>query len=392
MNKFARLCEQKTREHKGDKFAGKRAALRAMHEAIKKGELHPAEVSIRDLYEAIYECRAEEADDLVVSLYEGALNTQLFKIAVGSVTQFTLMQGYEEIPRVARSMVTVVSGVKKRTGFKARIKTPDNRVPKIASLETYPRVVTDDEKIRYDCDKYGCAMDIAMEVIREDDTGQVLSMGEQLGRMLAETEELIILEGMIQASGTTSVYKPDGIATSIFTSTAGTYRVNIKGSNALANWTNIDEARKIAQAIRISADAKARKAGVRIKDLLVPSSLESVALRILNATEVERNENSTAGTANVITRGRTPIRNMPQLFVSEHLSDLTPFDGAAATNWYAGDFKRAFTLMQIASAQVSTRTDGDYAFNNDCPLSFKVYSEFGLCCDDPRFIILNKVS
>lgn len=385
MKKFYTLCEQYTREANGDKRAGKLRAILALGEAIRDKRLSAENVSIREVYEAIMEQPVPAVrGDVGLITSEAAINTQLFVIAVGKITQFTLMQGYEETPRVARAMIGVV-GTSKRQGRKARIVPPDGRIPIVTELETYTNLTASDEYITYACNKYGASIPISMETIREDDTGQILGLGAQLGRLMAETEEYVILEAMVQAVGGTSVYKPAGTATDIYTATAALYRTNVVASNPLENWKSLQAARKAAQAIRISANAKAAKAGVKLRDMLVPADLEEIARNVLFARSVRT---KTAGDPATETESENPIVEKPQLFVSSHLTDITPFGSADATKtWYIGDFKRAFSLMQVAAMRVETQTGGEKAFTNDIPLSFKVYGEFGICCDDPRFII-----
>lgn len=386
MKKFAKILAENISACQGDKIQGKLRTIETLGEAILQKKVDPSSVSIREIYETIMEQAVPDGrGGIVIHTQEAAINTQLFVIAVGKITQFTLMQGYEEIPKVARSMVRVVSGITKRIGRKARMVPPDSRIPIVKELETYTNLSASDEYISYACDKYGATIPISMEVIREDDTGAVLDLGRQLGRLMAETEEFVILEGMVQANGTTSCWKPSGAASDIYTGTAATYRVNLVTSNPLENYKSIQKARTAARAIRISASASAAKAGVRLRHMLVPADLEEVARMVLFARSVRT---KTAGDPATETESDNPVVEKPQLFVSERLTDITPYGSADATKaWYVGDFSRAFSLMQIAAMRIDTQVNGEKAFTNDIPLSFKVYSEFGLCCDDPRFII-----
>ena len=148
---------------------------------------------------------------------------------------------------------------------------------------------------------------------------------------------------------------------------------NIKSSNALADWTDLDNA--YAEFINMT-DEGGEPLYVEPTALLVPVALRGTANHIVKSTEFEK-DGMTVGNS------------------YSHLAALaSPYlDAQSATTLYVGDFKRQFVWHEVWPVQVlRARQDSDHAFERDIVARFKARYLGGIAALDYRYVMKNTAS
>jgi len=183
--------------------------------------------------------------------------------------------------------------------------------------------------------KKGLIIEVNEDVILEDQTGQLLGRARDVGEIMADDKESRILDGVQDVNST--VFQPQGSAEALYRTSAGTNssRVNAVATNALADWTDIDNAKALFAAFTKNRDGTGKRIVIpQQMILLVPSALESTAHRVANATEIEYDALS-SGTG-PITRASNPYRGRLRPLSSNLL------DAQSTSTWYVGAFKKQF--------------------------------------------------
>ncbi len=352
---------------------GKLAAVKAFEEALRLKKLDPNEVSLRDLYEAFVGPVGRTSRAAFV-IQESAIDTSFFQHAAGVFITTKIMEAYSAVPRIGRDLVTV-----------QQTRKVNNRIVGFVGVEAlkdvsegglYPDGTVYDRWADGTVgSKRGRILAITEEAINEDDTGGILKLAGDLGELAAEDEEIHILNGIINPT-----YKPNGTTTAFF-ATSGSV-TNDKTGNALSTYANVETIMKLAAAIKQPND---RPMIVNFNTLLVPFALLATANSIANATQIVRSPSIAPPAEKIDTIGSTPIP-IPGIKSTMLLDQLTPPAGAAATNWYIGDPKKAFVFLEYWPLQVTampaTSEDG---FNRDITFKYKVRRRGTLVAQDNRF-------
>lgn len=346
------------------KSKGEERAYQVLKESLndEKDPLKPADFSFRELYDAFV--GLENLDTAYgrggfIALKEAGIGSTVFPKITGELISKMFIEGYNYPNTIGDQLVTVLPS-----------KLRSERIPGFTALDLpreiaenmpYPEVSSFTEKyIETDVgNKVGIIIRLTKELITLDQTGMILMRARDLGKRAALYKEKDILEGIQDVDSV--VYRPSGTATALYSSGHG----NVKTSNALVDWTDVDAARLVLAAITDEVDEKIL---IQPNVILVPEALSVTAWRIVHATTVAMHSGAYPTSGNLTSYEAS---NAP------HFSGLKPLsspilDTTSATTWYLGDFKEQFLYQEIWPLQVLQQDEkSDAGFDRDVVASFK---------------------
>jgi len=232
-------------------------------------------------------------------------------------------------------------------------------------------------------DKLGMQINITDEAIKFDRTGQIVSRAQMIGRKLKtkrEDDGILVIEDstagyysfypMVNGSATrTAIWRSSAAGAEWYNKT-----VNLKTSNALADWSDVEGAWLLYKDI---ADEAGDPIMVNPDILLVPMALKATAHFIVNAIQSRK---STASAANVALASNVTDQLTPGLKII-----TSPFLASAST-WWLGDFKSQFVEQVIIPTEMQA-IPGDP--RRDIVQSFVARRKSRVSAVDDKFVIEN---
>lgn len=304
--------------------AGIKGTTQTIVEQIRARKVEP---SFRDLRDGLL-LTMRANPNMTEAIASDVFNTVNREVIVDAV-----LQGYESVPRIGRDLVTVIPIKGKKQARLARA-IKKSRAEQVMELEEYPKAELSDEYTTGDLKKYGEQIVLSIEAIEEDQTGTVVQEARDVGMGLAEDEEEIILNTIQDVAGN-EAYRPAGTQTALYVAGAAESETqapakNLKASNALANWTDVDAALQLL-------GSKLGKSG---KPIGVPSNISMLVPWALRGTAayITRNTKDTRATINA---------DAPQLLALPDGARASAWlDLQSTSTWYLGDFKRQFVYLK----------------------------------------------
>ncbi|GAF75429.1 unnamed protein product [marine sediment metagenome] len=298
--------------------------VEAMHGG-PKGDGEEILFSLRGVYESLVHAKRMDAN-LTEANTSSVFNTVSRTIVVDGV-----IEGYASVPRIGRDLVNVIPTPGKKTGRLAGV-TTDAEIEEVLESEEYKAAGMSDKYVTYANKKYGRHIPITVEAVMEDQTGEVLDKARSIGEILANFEEKKILNAIMDIAGYKG-YNPAGVSTTLYSATATESKTqapaaNLKATNALADWTDIDNAwQLLGTKIGENGDPIAQGSNI---SLLAPWALRGTGQYIVN------NQKDTRATVNADAPATT--------LAFPDGSRYSPWlDLQSASTWFFGDFKQQFT-------------------------------------------------
>jgi hypothetical protein len=230
--------------------------------------------------------------------------------------------------------------------------------------------------------KRGYIVPVTKEAILFDRTYLVLSRAAEVGELLGLNKEKRLVDLVI---GATNNYKWLGTAYDTYQASAPW--VNVKATNELVDWTNVDAAEQLfadmldpntGEPVMLSANT-----------VLVMPAYRHAAHRVFNALEVQFNPSDSSTT----TLAANPLSNYQvvdsRLAYRRVIASGTSADDAKKW-WFLGDFKKAFAYMENWPITVTQSAAGSEAdFNQDIVVRFKASERGAAAVLNPRFVVKN---
>src|SRR5262245_51697478 len=230
--------------------------------------------------------------------------------------------------------------------------------------------------------KRGFIVPVTKEAIFFDRTHLVRSRAAEVGEILGLNKEKRLLDLLI---GVANNYKWRG--TPYNTYQTATPWINVKTTNALVDWTNVDKAEQLF------ADILDPNTGepvlVRGTTVLVMPAYRHAAHRVFSAAELT----FTAAGSTTATVAANPLSGY-RVYDSRLAYRRIIASGIAAATakkyWFVGDFRRAFAYMENWPITVTQAPLGSEAeFNNDIVLRFKASERGAAAVINPRYVVKN---
>jgi hypothetical protein len=369
---------------------GARKTTTHLSEALREQHLKPEDFSIRELAESLIPDGHQWVSLLdprrggtpILESSEG-VDLTVFLNITGQVIYSKILDSMQNEEFVATRMVSTVptklDGEKipgvSGLGDNAEIVEPGMPYPSVGFGEDYIETPS--------TTKRGFIVPVTKEAIFFDRTNLVLRNAAQVGESLGLNKEKRILDVII---GGTNNFNWKGTAYDTY-QTSSPWG-NIQTSNALVDWTAIDNVEQLFADI---TDPNTGEPVIfSVKTLLVPPSVRATALRVVSATEVREGDITTGN-------GTQTISNNPVQGYSVQSSRLLKARLAAAsiatTTWYAGDFQKAFAYMEnwpITVTQAPSNSEAE--FNQDIVLRFKASERGAAAVIEPRAVVKSTVA
>lgn len=385
----ALLVESLRREYETDPDA----TCRYLGEAIEAGQIALRDVSLRDLFEGLVEDGpavlrsmdpTRKSGGRTLKEAAGSVDLSAFSNITGQIVFATIKKQFELATMLADMLCTT-----RQSPFPY-----GERVPGIGGLgdqaevvdenQPYPTVGANEEYVDFPRPvKRGFIVPVSREAIVFDRTGQLTTQVNQGTKWMALNKEKRVLD---VAFGVVNSYKRNGTALNTYL-TSGAY-VNDQTSNALVDWTDVENVEKYFDAI---TDPNTGEPITWQGDmtLIVPTALRRTAHRIVHFDQVRYNDGASNTTAYY---GKNPLQDKGNgvnmsgtitVISSPYVKSRT----SSATKWFYGRPKDAFVYNEVWGIETSQAPTGSTAqFERDIELQFKA-SEFGTAgVMEPRYM------
>jgi hypothetical protein len=218
-----------------------------------------------------------------------------------------------------------------------------------------------------------------------DRTHLVLQRASEVGEFLGLNKEKRILDCVIDANTTDHQYKWRG-------TTYGTYQssapwVNVKTGNGLVDWSNVDAAEQVLN--QILDPNTGEPVLITADTIFVCPELLHAAQRVIHATEIMQVDNQ-ANPSTVRTIAPNPMAGMYRIMSSRLLRSRLTAASEATSNWYLGNFRKAFAYMEnwpITVTQAPQNSEAE--FTQDIVIRFKASERGAAATIEPRYVVKN---
>jgi hypothetical protein len=358
-------------------------------EALEKGHLKPDDFSVRDLAAGLVK-GGEEWVRLMSSPKGGfrniseaasAVDTSAFSNITGQIVYSKILEKYN-LPKFIGSELCSDTKTVFLDGEKvAGIGQIGDEAEKVGEAQPYPTAgVTEEYVVTPPTEKRGMIVPVTREIIIADRTGVLLERAGAVGEWLGLQKEKRVLDACF---GITNTYNRNGVQTNTYL-TSGAY-VN-SHSNPLVDYTDLSNAEILLNAI---TDPNTGEPYMHDPNtIVVPYDLKQTAERILAATQVAHVDNQT-NAATVRMYSDVPS----SIFGSKYKVVTSPYVKArtsSGSTWFLGDFKKAFSYMQVWDITTSQQGETSaVAFTHDIVMQFKADERGVPAVMNPRYVTKN---
>jgi len=381
-------------ECKGSAFANTE-----LKEFIAKGEIKPEEFSIRALAEEFVPDGREWVSMLdprhvggYVEAASFAVDTAAFSNITGQIVYSTILQAYDQVPNIISGMIPTMP-----TRFSGEKIAGMGQIGDAAEIvgegEDYPTYGVSEDWIETpQTYKRGFIVPVTREAIFFDRTNLIIQRASDVGSWMRTNREKRAIDcvidsalGVVNKVAGDHRYNWQGTSYASFQSS--TPWINIKTSNGLVDWTDIDAAEQLWANMTDPFTGEPINVGGRT--LLCCPELQMTARSILTATAWQVGD----------TTGTAPVRIGPNLVegyslvASPQLKARLSYDSQATTHWYLADMARAFMYSEnwpLTVVQAPPNSDDD--FKRDIVAQYKASERGSFFTKDPRYIIKNTVA
>ena len=373
---------------------GPAQTCRHLREALANNHIRPEDFSLRDLAEATIPDGAEfvrlsdpRSKSGGIDLLEAAnvVDTATFSNITGQIVFSKIMEGFNSEAFVASRIVETIP-----TRFSGE------KIPGIGQMgdvaeaidegRVYPHVgLTEDYIETPATTKRGLIVPVTKEAIFFDRTHLVLQRAGEVGEFLGLNKEKRILDAIIDDNNTDHRYNWKGTIYATYQS--ATPWINVKSTNALVDWSDVDGAEQVLA--NITDPNTGEPVLVNADTILVCPELLHAARRIVNATEIAQVDNQ-ANPHTVRTFAPNPMAGSYRVVSSRLLRARLSTAGEATSNWYLGNFRKAFAYMEnwgITVTQAPLNSEAE--FTQDIAIRFKASERGAAATLEPRFVVKN---
>jgi hypothetical protein len=372
---------------------GPEQTCRHLREALTEKHLRPEDFSLRDLAEAtipdgrefvrLLDPRSKSGG---IDLLEAAdaVDTATFSNISGQIVFSKIMEGFTSEAFVASRMVETIP-----TRFSGE------KIPGIGQIgdmaepidegAIYPNVGLQEDWIETPATtKRGMIVPVTKEAIFFDRTHLVLQRAGEVGEFLGLNKEKRIFDCLIDDNTADHRYKWKGTVYATY-QTSDPW-INVAATNGLADWTNVDVAEQVLAAM--TDPSTGEPILVNADTILVcPESLHA-ARRVVTATQIEQVDVN--GSNSVRTFAANPIAGNYSVVSSRLLRARLATAGEATSNWYLGNFRKAFAYMENWGLTVTQAPQNSEAeFTQDIMIRFKASERGAAATLEPRYVVKN---
>lgn len=367
---------------------GPQRTIAHLSEALHEKHLRAEDFSLRDLAEALVPEGREWVRSLdprsggVMLLEADGVDVTAFLNITGQVIYNRIMEAYAQEAFVVSKLVQTIP-----------TRLDGEKIPGIARLADaaeevhpgmpYPHAGFGEDYIETPSTvKRGLIVPVTREAIFFDRTHLVLARAADVGETLGLNKEKRLVDLVI---GVTNNYKWRGTAYDTY-QTAAPW-INVKATNELIDWTDVDGAEQLFADILDPNTSE--PVLVKANTVLVSPAYQHAAHRVFNAPEITYQDTNAATT----TMAANPLGGY-RIRVSRLMYRRIVASGATASDarkwWFLGDFAKAFAYMENWPITVTQSPAGSEAdFNSDVVVRFKASERGAAAVLNPRYMVKN---
>lgn len=359
-----------------------------LRESLLSGQVKAEEFSIRKLFEGLepngreivesWDPRFQGSGGFDV-LEDGPVTTGSFSNIMGQLLYSRILDAYNDPSLIGTDLVTTIP-----TQFNGEKVPGIGRIGDEALVvnegQTYPTAGFSEEWIETPATtKRGFMVQVTKEAVFFDRTGLMLARAGEVGNWLGVNKEKRILDGVL---GVTTLYRRNGAAAEATYSDTGSFGDNVAGSNTLVDWTDIENALLLFDAL--SDPNTGEPISIMPDTLIVPTALKFTAMRILNATEVHYGPGG-ATSADTVAVSSNPVGG---LGLNVKSNQYVKARTSSASTWFIGQPKKAFAYMENWPITVVTAPpNSEDDFKRDVVAGYKASERGAVAVLDPRYMV-----
>lgn len=362
--------------------------LEDMSDIIGRGQIKLQDVSIRSLFEHLVEdgyemlrgwgpeCHVSEHRQSFMEA--DAISSSDFANVNGQIFYNAILEIYNKEAAIFTPLIPTVNT--NLNGEKiAGIGGLGDKAEIVEEKGLYPEIgVSEDWVWSPETDKRGFIVSLTREAIYFNKIPDFERQASNVGEYMGINREKRAIDCIIDENTTKHRYNRKNrgpIAT--YGDNSGSHDFdNLQGSNALADWTDVDLAEQLLFAMTDPNDGEPISLSGPAK-LICARGLAITADRIRNATEVRHGTDP-------ITISPNPVAAKFDVLTSAQFGNRLATD----TSWFYGDPSRAFKYMQNFPLQVETAPpDATAAFERDIVVRYKASERGQYVTVDPRYMV-----
>ena len=358
-------------------------------EGLELGHLKPHDFSVSQLFDNFVENGHElrmsfnpRYGDASVPLLEagGPVHTGHFANITGQIVYSMIMEAYRAPGFIGDSLFTTIPTIfdgEKIPGIGAI----GDEAEDIAESQPYPLAGFSEEWIETPSPiKRGFIVPLTKEVVFFDRTGLMLKRAADVATMIRINKEKRQLD---IALGITTSYRKNGAVAEATYADSGSFGDNLQASNALSDWTDIENALLLFDALTDPNTGEPIALPSQFQ-LVVPTALLFTARRIVNATEIRYGAHGDTS-ASTVGLSSNPLTGTPVTIESNPYVKLRT---SSTSTYFIGDFKKAFAYMENWGITVQTAAPNSEAeFNRDVVNQWKVSERGAAAVIEPRYVV-----
>lgn len=334
--------------------------------------VRPAEFDFGKLFvecfgwEAFVECRANKklANDVFaegrLAEAQGAVTTAAFQNISGQIVYSAVLEAYESEDFVFQKLIPEVTtqflegekmGGITRIGDESAVR---------GEAQSYALAGVGEDWIFTPAIRdIGMIVPVTWEAVFSDRTGQLLDRCGEVGLWRGTAREKQAIDCVVDENTTRHRYNWRGTVIASYGDNSGTHTWdNLAASNALVDWTDVDAAEQVFNAI--TDPYTGEPVPYDPKHLVVTKQNEQTALRIVNATEIRVTTPgyATTGNPNQALQGN-PYKSKYGVVSSRLLATKMATD----TSWFLGDYSKYAKYMvaeKMNVAQAPSNTQDEF--------------------------------
>lgn len=359
-------------------------------EYLDNGQLKPSDFSFRDIAETVIPDGREWLNSLNPRQGSGyvqeayAVDTSNFANITGQIVYSALLQAYMQpefvFSKVVPNQPTPFSGEKI-----AGIGQMGDKAESIGEGMPYPSAGLNEDYIETPATtKKGMKIPVTREAVFFDRTGLVLGRAAEVGNFLALNKEKRIIDVII---GAVNNFKWKGTAYNTFQTS--TPWVNVKTSNTLVDWVNVDAAEQILYGM--TDPSTGEPIMITPKHIVVNRAYLNAAIRAV-APVVQSTTPGYATSGNPTNTNFGVYRAGNYEILYSPLFNARQTAASQATNyWYDGDLTKAFAYMEnwpITFVQAPANHPDE--FDRDVVAQWKASERGAAAVMNPRYLVQNQ--
>jgi len=337
-------------------------SLKALHEAMGKPNLHVAQM-------------IESRTTTEAEFFE-ALDSTAFPKITGALINKVVQDAYDKEYGIGDQLVTKIASSQRDetiVGF-----AEDNTLEEVPENMPYQEGAITEKYHNIRNRKFGRIVSLSEEMVKFDQTGQMITRAKRVGEAAKAKKESIIMNAVLEIadSGLYASWRPGGTSTTLYSATSNdpysTGTLDNLGSETLLDETDITVIIGMAGQFQ---DENGDPIAWTPKTILVPMALDGLARQVAYGKFAKFATGPSAVP--------NPYAGMMNVLASSYVDQLK-----SATAWFMGDFEKEFVYTEVFPLQVfQAKAGNEQEFERDTIFRYKARLMGGCGAVTNRYVI-----